>query len=248
MTNCRKARLRSIRHGWAYMLLGQIVAISFAQCLFYVAIELYPIEGTEERPIDSKDTRKTAGTDRAPYRTTVRFVIIALVTVPVVLIPHVIDTSSFLWILAIPHLALFIPPVIEPALSKRKRQSGGSESLQEDNKWLYRFIVAVACAVEFKTLVSALMDESTHPHLHRHSAVYEHPLLGSDITTKAHSLHGIWTSLCDHPAVSSVGWDSILCILNYQSRQSFQSLYSSARTLWSSSERSKPDPSTETKP
>jgi hypothetical protein len=229
------------------MLLGQIVAISFAQCLFYTAIDLYPTHHTASRSTNSRNSQETSGSDIATFRKMRRFAILALVTVPVILIPQVIDTSSFLWVLAIPHLALFIPPLVEPAFLERSIQSGGPKSVQECNKWLYRSIVAVACAIEIKTLVSALMDTSTHLHLHRHSAVYVNPLLGAEVTVQANSLHGIWTSLRDHPAVSSVGWDSILCILNYQSRQSFQSLYSFARTLPTSSGRSKHSSSPKTK-
>lgn len=218
------------------MLLGQIVAISFAQCLFYIAVALYPVSEVESNGTKSEETQPTFGSTTAGFRTLLQRAILALVVVPVMSIPKVVATPRFLWILAIPHLALFIPPLIDPILSRSVIQAGDTKVVQGENKRLYRFIVVAALIAEIGMVIKALKDTAVQPHLHRHSAVYEHRLLGAEVKESGNSLHGIWTSLYDHPAVSSVGWDSVLCILNYQIWNSAKSLLHSA-TIFSSREQ-----------
>ena len=91
-------RRRKIKHIWAYMLLGQVVAISVAANLFYIALALHPDPKPEE-----KLTRR---------RNTVPMVLwssILLSLSTVYLVPTSIEQGYFLSTLLTMHVLLVIP-------------------------------------------------------------------------------------------------------------------------------------------
>jgi hypothetical protein len=199
------------------MVLGQIVAISFAQSLFYIAVTLS--EPTSDENSSSGLTKAQA---KNLNKTTVyyglfRRFIFALVGFPTIMLRNVANTPWFLWVLALPHVILLLPPLIEPRLVTQSLTAEDKGAIQADNTRLYRFIALVALLSQARTIFKVRNDISARQHLHRHSAVYVHPMLElTPSSPSSNAFYGILASLYDHPAVSSVGMDSILCILNYQ--------------------------------
>ena len=197
------------------MLLGQIAAISFAQSLFYIAVVLYsPQDTTQQTTIKHKTDRRIS--NMTIFYTALRYVIIGSVVIPVVLIPTITHTPQFLRILAVPHLALMVPPIVDRTIT-RDSTPAEAESVQQINTRAIRFIVLCALLVQARTVINLATVPRAGQHLHRHSAVFDHPLLQSAATASARqSWREAMVSLYDHPAVTSVGWDAILCVLNYQ--------------------------------
>ena len=222
--NIYKAGLQRIRHRWAYMLLGQIVAVSFAQSLFYVAVTLYESENSEHHSSKTKQSDEEGGGESVAILgyTVWHRIIILLVLVPVILLPATVQTPRFLWVLAIPHLLLMVPPILDPVLIGRMPKVEDRAFARKESARLYRFCVLCAFIAEARMLLNTLSFVAVEQHLHRHSAAYIHPILESASIGANSHWHGVFASLYDHPAVTSVGWDSILCILNYQTWRLFQ--------------------------
>ncbi|KAM0787537.1 hypothetical protein ACM66B_003608 [Microbotryomycetes sp. NB124-2] len=86
---------RQVRHVWAFMLLGQVVAISFAQNLFMLALESRP---------------RQKATDLEEYKTDYRTLFsVALALGTVAVVPATLNSNAFLANLLIMHILLFVP-------------------------------------------------------------------------------------------------------------------------------------------
>ncbi|KAJ3572017.1 hypothetical protein NP233_g3362 [Leucocoprinus birnbaumii] len=90
-----EARRGTVRYAWAYMLLGQVVAISFAQGLFLVAVSLSP---KRTRTITSQPSPALASSS-------------ILSSLTVLLTPFTVDTIYYLPNLLAMHFLLIIPLV-----------------------------------------------------------------------------------------------------------------------------------------
>ena len=214
------------------MCLGQIIAISFAMNLFFLAILLEPLQssadGTPCKPLPEFDQRTHSNAnltssnnriqeqegrmlpelyahdDRAPPATqahgqpwdykkmtwasqTVIYTTLILNFLSIFLIPYTAHTRFFMPMLAIPHVLLFVPVVIYNILPRSRTyvQSfpGGS---------IYIFISVVSLCLYTKATIAVLMEADTR------NKLYVNP-------------RRFMAELYTHPAVSSVGWDVILC-------------------------------------
>jgi hypothetical protein len=92
---------RSIPHLWAFMLLGQIVAISFAWNLFEIAVACSPIA--------SQQSKSPPQSRNQAWRSILLALCLAVNFLCVYFIPYTVGTPQFLLTLGIPHLLLFIP-------------------------------------------------------------------------------------------------------------------------------------------
>lgn len=104
-------RRRNIRHVWAYMLLGQLVAISVATNLFFGAVAI----ARELSPSTNKKEETEEETETSAPLTLVVPVLFAFATIA--RSPH--TTSDFLANLLAMHGALFVPLLAPSALSAR---------------------------------------------------------------------------------------------------------------------------------
>lgn len=91
---------RSIAHLWAFMLLGQIIAISFASNLFFIAVLVGKLES---RHVPAKLLPSWSW----------HLAVFGTLTC-VAAIPWARDWDSFLWILLTPHILLFLPILSRP--------------------------------------------------------------------------------------------------------------------------------------
>ena len=217
-SNVLAARILHIRHAWAYMLLGQIVAISFAQSLFFVAIVLYSQGGAGFTPAGHSKASNDAEHVKGFSNFSWRLMVFALAFIPVLFISASIHTPRFLAVLAIPHLALLLPPILDPLEIGGKLGRRSITLHQREVKRLNGILLFGACLWQLRIATFALKDTLPGKHIHRHSEVYSHPMLDgtdSDSFLTNSGLTGLVGSLYDHPAVSSVGWDTLLCSLNY---------------------------------
>ncbi|KAL2047613.1 hypothetical protein N7G274_000655 [Stereocaulon virgatum] len=223
-----------IPHLWAFMLLGQIVAISFAMNLSFVAMLLSEpdaLEGVtssnigsyttnmarksaamiESEPfakqdsVQERDKRQGNHSDIPPKAQLMALAPTLTVRIPsmfnrisyagslfltsisVLLIPFSVHTPLFMYLLAVPHVILFLPIVLPSTWEQTKLRTGF-------NDWTsipaYRLVTHLSIVLYVKATISALLDGR--------SEVVERVL----------------QELYSHPAVSSVGWDVILCCIS----------------------------------
>ena len=213
------------------MLLGQIVAISFASNLFFLAVLLSSEspenkDGTSSQSLAPSSTEYTLEHDQkqpksrnickdstwAPSRT--------LYTVPllstffcVFLIPHYVHSHLFLPLLAVPHILLFIPVNVSklaPRSWGRVHPSG--TFMLEHHRYIYRLILWPSLVLYLKATLAVLLDTQIKIRNQSYSSA---TLFNFDIATQILQQFfgdkGFPSELFDHPAVSSVGWDVILC-------------------------------------
>ncbi|KAF3388385.1 Thioredoxin-like protein AAED1 [Penicillium rolfsii] len=191
------ARRYRIPHVWAYMLLGQIVAISFAQNLFIATI----LVSRQPRPTESakKDKRNTQDPVSAwtpPLYLEVLPVAISLIST--VLVPTVAHTKYFMLMLLVPHLLLFVPAILRPSQSSTIETRAKN---YDEGKSVRRYIHFF----QWYTMVCVLIQA--------HSTFLVLQDMGQDISVE--SLRVLAAHLpkviYEHPAVSSVSWDVIYC-------------------------------------
>ncbi|KAK4051219.1 transcriptional regulator swi6 [Microbotryomycetes sp. JL201] len=129
-------RRHQIKHIWAFMLLGQVVAVSFAQNLFFVALESQKRRGI-----------RIGNNYRAADHSMLICVALALGAVGIV--PATLNSKAFLANLLFMHAVLFVPMIKEP---HRIRKSGISVG------WLLASSAALSFAARIPTL-SALTSQ-----------------------------------------------------------------------------------------
>lgn len=199
------------------MLLGQIVAVSFATNLFFLAMLVSPVipasTSTSECGFgDTKDDLKDEEVPKAILRQDcdmkkpskeatlekqygddltcflcLQFLILPGLGSSAVL-PTLLHTPSFMPVLLIPHLLLFVMPLLAYLAPRITFCKGVIDSIGRGKEKLYSTIM-VASIVLFGWSTYAAVGE--------------------------HGWNGIRSALYSHPAVSSVGWDVIGCWVSW---------------------------------
>ncbi|OCK80030.1 hypothetical protein K432DRAFT_329046 [Lepidopterella palustris CBS 459.81] len=184
----REGHRRRIPHLWAFMLLGQVVAISFASNLFLLAVVLSPLpdspsteSGLEKERLQSKYAKPPTWTP--PLLLLIPPIILSLL-IPSFLPPY-LSTSLFLPLLLIPHLLLFIPPLLPSLLPASWGTAYPSIAATEK---LYSNLYS--CIFFFWAMATAQ---------------------GVWLPARGVNMTEIFEALYEHPAVSSVAWDVMLC-------------------------------------
>jgi hypothetical protein len=175
------------------MLLGQIVAISFAQNLFFATIlvsrQPHPTEGTKKNKSNAQDSISAWS---PPLYSEVLPVAISLIST--VLVPTVAHTKHFMLMLLVPHLLLFVPAILRPGQSSRAKNSSEERTVRKYITFFQWYTMACV-AIQAHSTFLVLQD------------------MGLDISIE--SLRVLATNLpsviYEHPAVSSVSWDVIYC-------------------------------------
>lgn len=170
-----------------FILLGQLVAISFAANLFFLAILLHPIQDEKEgsRNSSKSKTKHWFELDILEWLNSTGFwnVVILIATLQVALcITASLDSPQFMLLLLLPHILAFFPTVI----SLITRDKYPEITLQEPALYLKAAIVTIL--ISWQT-----------------AAIYRAGLGLDDVVNALHA----------HPAVSSVGWDVICCWLSF---------------------------------
>ncbi|KAF4125133.1 hypothetical protein GMORB2_3972 [Geosmithia morbida] len=178
-------RRRGIPHLWLFMLLAQVVAVSFASNLFFLAVAAYSPDGRND---NGNEKGSAAGDedddDDGDSASSFWYDAVIIVTVSLALgVPAAVDQAHFLRLLLMPHLLGFAPLLLNRALPK-----GSSSSTGPGWPRMATYTGAMATVVGFATF-AAVSEE-----------------VGADL---------YWNLLHDHPAVSSVGWDVVCCTVSY---------------------------------
>ena len=165
----------NIKHVWAYMLLGQIVAISVASNLFYLALVLSELSVSNRQNLSLKKT------------VSVRLVVSILLSLVTVALSPFTSPKTFLPNLLVMHVLLFVPLI---SITTSSSPAPFSVNLNT----LYRIIHLACAGIHIRTVIAAigsLQATSRSPNIFKEAltVLYSHPAqssIGWDI---------IWTSL-----------------------------------------------------
>ncbi|KAF2659949.1 hypothetical protein K491DRAFT_712240 [Lophiostoma macrostomum CBS 122681] len=181
----RRGVPRGIRHTWAFMLLGQIVAISFATNLFLLALLLSPPALPAPTPT-ALQKNKWYG----PW-------LINLVAIAVTEIAAFELRSESYWywhgksimpVLIAPHVALLVLPIARGSLPSRYISDNNVAFVDDVYKWLWRMTIAGGAWIWVTCTVVAI---------------------------NYGGVAGILNALFEHSAITSVGFDVVFCWITW---------------------------------
>ena len=174
------------------MLLGQIVAISFAMNLSFLAMLLWNPEPGDKRSVQYEQGEGYPAHTLDIFFTTYTLYIanLGIVFASIFYIPSFVGTSSFLPLLAVPHILLFLPVMIPQYWRHVGLTLAGRSRAASGVIYLYRLTVGPSMILFVRATYLALKNQQPGGAL------------------------AIFNELRSHPAVSSVGWDVILCFLS----------------------------------
>ncbi|KAF8816691.1 hypothetical protein BYT27DRAFT_7237833 [Phlegmacium glaucopus] len=133
-----EGRRRNIKYLWAYMLLGQIVAISVASNLFYLALILSQ-PSVSSRNLSIKKANST-------------LVISVLLSLATVALSPFTSPKTFLPNLLVMHALLFIPLISLPS----SPEVSSTSRFSVDLKTLYRIIHLACVGIHVRTIIAAI--------------------------------------------------------------------------------------------
>ncbi|KXX75033.1 hypothetical protein MMYC01_207883 [Madurella mycetomatis] len=175
-----QARKRNIAHIWVFMLLGQIVAISFATNLFFLAVLVHDAGANKKMPSNMRKLRA---------RSSDTVILLAHLAITILLLGN-LDGSYFMYLLLAPHVLAFAP-----ILRDRLLHSGTPpHQLREPSKLLQLGILAALISMGTSRAFNQGADwRVILKTLHEHPAVSS---VGWDVICCWLS-HTVWTLLGD---------------------------------------------------
>ncbi|KNZ78368.1 hypothetical protein J132_01021 [Termitomyces sp. J132] len=181
-----KGREHGVRHIWAYMLLGQLVAISVASNLFYLALILRPTT-PDPKLRKSKDAMLAAPASL--------YIPVFLSLATVMYSPHTtVQDRTFLCNLLAMHALTFIPLITPPISGPLPRISFGA-------------------LTAFLSLLSFMLHVRASLHALHSISLNDGEI--SSLRTWTTFASNAWNVLhAHHPAQSSIGWDVVWTILS----------------------------------
>ncbi|KAK0726285.1 hypothetical protein B0T21DRAFT_293626 [Apiosordaria backusii] len=155
-----QAKKRNIPQIWTFMLLGQIVAISFASNLFFLAVLVHDVKGDKK---EGQNQRKPSS------RTSDVLILLVNLAVTLFLFGN-LESPYFLTLLLAPHVLAFVP-LLRDRLSSN---STGFSQLRELSQVLQFGILAAVLAAGTAHAIAS--GESWQSIL---GTLYEHPAVSS---------------------------------------------------------------------
>ena len=174
------------------MLLGQIVAISFAMNLSFLAMLLWDPEAGGKMRVQNEQGEGYPARTLYIFFSTYNLYIASLgaVFASIFYIRSFVGTSSFLPLLVVLHVLLFLPVIIPQHWRQTDLTLDGQPQTTNGVMTLYRLTVGSSIILFVRATYLALRDQESGGAL------------------------AIFNELRSHPAVSSVGWDVNLCFLS----------------------------------
>ncbi|KAF7897019.1 hypothetical protein EAF00_005247 [Botryotinia globosa] len=220
-----EGRRRNISNLWAFILLGQLVNVSFAQNLWFVAILLTPVPLPENVDVLT-DTRRVFGSVHklwfekiVPQRShnwlpSAGFYIASLISGygALFLTPFAANTSSFgtvaLLSVSLPFAPLLLPYIIPEHWGTTYDHPHEAHSSYTK---IFRSISIISLILHVRTTGLALLYNTPENHYYRHSLIHPLEKVYRSNTNRAFTaVERVFGAISDHPAVASVGYDVIL--------------------------------------
>lgn len=188
---------RGITYTWAFMLLGQIVAISFATNLYFLTLLLSPAqeEDSATTPLEKQPTSEEIEPASKPRRR--KWIVPWLIDFPSTFMVASFTESfgdekhwnrpGFMSALLTPHVLLLIVPTARAILPTRFFVEGKPRTKDS----IYEFLLQSNAYFVGRLALRTYKGYN------------------------AGTLDGLFRTLLDHPAVSSVGFDVIFCWISW---------------------------------
>jgi len=232
-----EGRRRNISHLWAYMLLSNLVSLSFAQNLLYVALLLTPVplsdnarEITEPRaltrcvqcgsakyPADSARLAKlqkrcyTKPENWCPSPMMYLLCLIPSLTA-VGLTPTATNTTSFITTTILARLLAFLPLILPYVVP----EAWGTvhphpHDAHSTYNTLFKTISIISLLLHGKSTTIALFYNDPGSHVHRHNLLDTFNTEQRNALERGSTAIGkVLGAIRDHPAVGAAGWDALL--------------------------------------
>ncbi|KAI5465291.1 hypothetical protein BGZ63DRAFT_101299 [Mariannaea sp. PMI_226] len=192
-----QAKRRGIPHPWVFMLLGQIVAISFAANVSFIAFIVYDNFLPSKPSNDATQSRiDTAQKGRREVKSTSSSLvnlwwplILGINLACAICVPDSFGSERFMPLLLLPHLLSFVPMAVTHFVNIRT----ASELPSPPSLWL-----------QFGSVLGLLIFATVR------------------VINSGGSLQSIPSALYEHPAVSSVGWDVLCCWISFSAWSLFK--------------------------
>lgn len=210
------AKRRDIRRPWAYLLLGQVVAISFAQSIYLSILSVSPIISMQARLLPAQSATTTQSATSPKYAREIvdrpsMFLITCVLTslATVALTPTFLPTVYFLPNLLVMHALIMLPliPVVDGILSTNRspespiRRTTGLISFQQ----FYYLLAILIALIRIPTYLLLLPSLSA--------------ISPSSLDVSLSSLQSFFAqhsaTLFEHPAQSSIGLDVVFTTLSF---------------------------------
>lgn len=123
---------RGIKHPWVFMLIGQIVAISFATNLFLLALLLSP-------PVQPPTSNTAPAKQRWSWPWLINFAAVIATVYPAYLLAdeEYWHSASFMIVLMIPHVALLVLPTVRALVPQKYFKDDDARSADGLYKYLW---------------------------------------------------------------------------------------------------------------
>ncbi|KAG8672203.1 hypothetical protein FPOAC2_05571 [Fusarium poae] len=163
---------RRIPHLWIFMLLGQIVAISFAANLSFLAFLVFEDPNTstitfeQERTVSSSSSTKSHSLLRKSWLT-----VLAVTVGCAVAIPSSLDHPKFMYLLLAPHVLAFVPLLMNKLIGSREPVVMDEQPPPSHRSGVRAIIVGI-CVYYLLTPEGSSLGDATR-------ALYEHPAVSS---------------------------------------------------------------------
>ncbi|CEI61589.1 hypothetical protein FVEN_g9327 [Fusarium venenatum] len=162
---------RRIPHLWIFMLLGQIVAISFAANLSFLAFLVFEDPDTS---IDTVNQEKTVSSSSTKSHSLLRkswFAVLVVTMGCAVAIPSKLDHPKFMYLLLAPHALAFVPLLMNKLIGSREPVVMDEQPPQKVRAGV-RALVAGVCIYHLLSPAASCWGVAT-------KALYEHPAVSS---------------------------------------------------------------------
>ncbi|PQE10352.1 Alpha-mannosyltransferase alg11p protein [Rutstroemia sp. NJR-2017a WRK4] len=226
-----EGRRRNISNLWAYLLLAQLVNLSFAQNLWFITVLLTPVPLPEnvdvltESRIPGGLHKSHVDRDRYWFEKIVPqradtwlpkpgFYITALLATysTVFLIPFASNTPSFvniaLWSKALPFAPMLLPYIIPESWGNNYEHPHEAHASYMK---VFRTISTISSLLHLKTSGLALLYNTPKDHYYRHHLLHPIEKVHRSSTDRAvTAIERVLGAVGDHPAVGAVGYDVVI--------------------------------------
>ncbi|TVY44634.1 hypothetical protein LOCC1_G003981 [Lachnellula occidentalis] len=219
-----EGRRRNISNLWTFLALAQLVNLSYAQNLFFIAVLLTPVplpKNVSELTRDSVPATSTryshfvnrfAKPDGFLPRPAFYIVLLVANFTSIFLIPFAANTPSFMTFSiasrVIPFLFLLLPHIIPDSFGTIHTHPHSAHATYTT---LFRTVSVISAALHLKSTIIALVSNTPERYAYRHSLL--HPFKEEQLSTLdrgSTALGRLFGAIGEHPAVGAVGWDVIM--------------------------------------
>lgn len=234
-----EGRRRNIPLLWCYQLLGQLVSLSFAENLFFVALLLTPsplplhdaslpvsrfvvflarnrVVLTVDRYVALRNRIFPPKPNNWKPHPFLFFIVSALNFAAISQLPFLANTPSLKYVIVASRILSFLPLILTYVVPT----SWGLIQVHHHDaygsyKQLFRFISAISFILQTKALLVGLAYNALDAHSHRHSGHFFFDVEQRSAWERTTSAFGrILGATSDHPVVWGVGWDVLLSVIS----------------------------------